>query len=65
MIMRQDNIALIDTGADLNCIQEGLIPTKYYHKTTEGLSSANVSKMNIKYKLPKVHICQDNVYFKI
>ena len=22
-------IALIDTGADLNCIQEGLIPTKY------------------------------------
>ena len=23
---------LIDSGADLNCIQEGLIPTKYYQK---------------------------------
>jgi hypothetical protein len=56
--------ALIDTGADLNCIQEGLIPTKYYHKTTEQLSSANGSKMSIKYKLPKVHVCQDKVCFK-
>ena len=45
-------IALIDTGADLNCIQEGLLPTKYYHKTTEKLSSANGSKMHIKYKIP-------------
>ena len=28
-----NSIALIDTGADQNCIQEGLIPTKYYEKT--------------------------------
>ena len=28
-------IALIDTSADLHCIQEGLLPTKYNHKTTE------------------------------
>ncbi|KAI8555216.1 hypothetical protein RHMOL_Rhmol05G0157700 [Rhododendron molle] len=33
--------ALIDTSADLNCIQENLIPTQYYHKTDEKLSSAN------------------------
>ena len=25
-------IALIDLGADMNCIQEGLIPLKYYKK---------------------------------
>ena len=25
-------IALIDSGADMNCIQEGLIPLKYYEK---------------------------------
>jgi uncharacterized circularly permuted ATP-grasp superfamily protein len=25
-------IALLDSGADMNCIQEGLIPTKYYEK---------------------------------
>ena len=43
-------IALIDTGADLNCIQEGLLPTKYYEKCHEKLTSANGSKMHIKYK---------------
>ena len=30
-------IALIDTGTDLNCVQEGLIPIKYYSKTTKRL----------------------------
>ena len=25
-------IALIDSGADLNCIQEGIIPSKYFKK---------------------------------
>ena len=50
--------------ADLNCIQERLIPTKYYHKTNERLSSANVRKINIRYKLSKVNICQDRVCFK-
>ena len=29
--------ALIDTGADQNCIQEGLIPTKYFEKTSRVL----------------------------
>lgn len=56
-------IALIDTGADFNCIQESLLLTKYYEKTSEKLTSANGSKMRIKYKLPKVHICQHNVCF--
>lgn len=55
--------ALIDTGADLNCIQEGLIPSKYYQHTTETLSSANGSAMKIKYKLPKVIISQNNINF--
>ena len=56
--------ALVDTGADLNCIQEGLVPTRYYEKTRERLNSANGSQMEIKYKLPKVHICQDDMCFK-
>jgi hypothetical protein len=29
-----DVIALIDSGTDLNCIQEGLIPSKYFEKST-------------------------------
>lgn len=31
------NNALIDSGADLNCIQRGLIPSIYYEKTKEKL----------------------------
>ena len=40
-------IALIDSGADLNCIQEGIIPFKYFRKTRERLTSANGGKMQI------------------
>jgi hypothetical protein len=60
-----DVITLIDSGADLNCIQEGLIPSKYFEKSIEKLNSANGSKLQIKYELNNVHICQDNVCFHI
>ena len=30
-------VASIDSGADLNCIQEGLTPTQYYEKNKESL----------------------------
>lgn len=32
--------ALFDTCANLNCIKEGLIPTKYFEKTIKSLKSA-------------------------
>ncbi|KAI8572093.1 hypothetical protein RHMOL_Rhmol01G0171900 [Rhododendron molle] len=56
--------ALIDTGADLNCIAQGLVPTMYFHKTTAILRAANNSKMDIEYKLPNAHICQDKICFQ-
>jgi len=31
----QDLIALVDSGTDLNCIKEGLIPLKYCENTTQ------------------------------
>ena len=31
-------VALVDSGADMNCIQEWLIPSKYYESTTDGLT---------------------------
>ena len=31
-------IALIDSGANMNCIQERLIPLKYYEKLSERLT---------------------------
>ena len=31
-------ISLIDSGANMNCIKEGLIPLKYYEKSSERLT---------------------------
>ena len=56
---------MIDFGADMNCIQEGLIPSKYFEKSTERLVFANGSQMKIKYELKNAHVCHDNVYFKV
>ncbi|KAG2716174.1 hypothetical protein I3760_03G111600 [Carya illinoinensis] len=58
-------VALIDSGADLNCIREGLVPTSYFEKSEENLFLANGSKMKIRYELNTAHVCQDNVCFKI
>jgi hypothetical protein len=57
-------IALLDSGADMNCIQEGIIPTKYYEKTTEKLHQASGTRLNIEYKIPNAHICNDGICFK-
>ena len=57
-------IILVDTRADLNCIQEGLIPTKYFEKSTERLNSANGSQMIIKYEINNAYVCKDKVCFK-
>ena len=58
-------IAMIDSGADMNCIQEGLIPSKYFEKSTKRLVSTNGSQMKIKYELNNAHVCHDNVCLKI
>ena len=46
-----ETMALFDTGADSNCILEGLIPTKFFEKTSEKLSTTNGSKLKINFKL--------------
>ena len=46
-------IALIDSGADLNCIQEGLIPTVYFKKTSQRLSTASNDPLKVQYKIPQ------------
>ena len=38
-------IALIDLGADLNCKQEGLIPTVYFVKTSQRLSTTSTIRI--------------------
>ena len=45
-------IALIDSGADLNCIQEGIIPPRYFRKSKEKLASASGGRMQIEHDIP-------------
>lgn len=60
----QPFIALVDSGADLNCIQEGLIPTQYYQKTLQKLYTANNQKLQVNYKLEDASICNKGISFK-
>ena len=46
-----DTIVLFDTGADLNCIKEDIVPRRFHEKTKERLSAANNSKHNVKSKV--------------
>ena len=46
-----DAIALFDTGADLNCIREDIVPKRFHEKTKERLSDANNSKLNVNSKV--------------
>lgn len=50
-------IVLINSDANQNCIQEGIIPSRYFEKTAESLSSANGNSLNKRYKLSVTHIC--------
>jgi len=49
-----NTVALIDSGADQNCIKGGIIPTKYCERTKEHLANANSEPLSIRYKLNKV-----------
>ena len=57
-------IALVDSGADLNCVQEGLIPTVYFIKTSQRLSTAISDQLKVQYKIPQWHICKNGICIK-
>ena len=61
---KESFIALIDSGADLNCIQEGLIPTVYFVKTAQRLSTASNDPLKVQYKIPEGHICKKGICIK-
>ena len=56
-------IVFIDSRADINCIQEGIIPTQYYEKTVRKVISANGTKMNIQQKLSNAKICKNTICY--
>ncbi|PIN24829.1 hypothetical protein CDL12_02435 [Handroanthus impetiginosus] len=53
--------AMADSGADLNCISKGLIPSQYYSKTTQVIIAANRQPLPIEYKLSDASICNNGV----
>ena len=57
----ENAIALVDSGAAMNCIQEGLVLTQYFEKIIQTLSNANGRNIKIKYKLNNVQICKDGI----
>ncbi|GAV92073.1 hypothetical protein CFOL_v3_35457 [Cephalotus follicularis] len=57
-------IALIDSGAQMNCIQQGLIPTKYFEKTKQKFSTANGENLIVNFKVTNVHICNGGICIK-
>ncbi|XLR65735.1 hypothetical protein S83_016407, partial [Arachis hypogaea] len=56
-----ETIALFDTSVDLNCIKEGLIPTKYFEKSTERLSSITGKRLKINFKLTDAFVEKGNL----
>ncbi|GAV90379.1 Peptidase_A3 domain-containing protein [Cephalotus follicularis] len=48
----------------MNCIQEGLIPTKYFEKTKQKLSTANGENLRVNFKITDVHICNEGICIK-
>jgi len=60
----QNFTALIDSGADLNCIRQRLIPTKYYEKTVQKAYTANDTRLRINYKLSGARICNKGKCFR-
>ena len=59
-----DIIALIDSGAAENCLQEGLVPIRLYEETSQSLFGANDKRLAIKYKLTDVHIYNHDICIK-
>ena len=57
-------VALVDSGVDMNCIQEGLILSKYYESTTDRLTQANGDRLKISNKLSKTCIYNNGINFK-
>ena len=57
-------VVLVDSDVDMNCIQEGLIPSKYYESTTDKLTQTNGDRLKISNKLTKTYIYNNRINFK-
>ena len=53
---------MLDSGADRNCIVEGLIPNKYLQKGTTKLYSTTSKRICTNYKPSNAHIYNDGIF---
>ena len=58
-----DTIALFDTGADLNCVKDNIIPRKLQQPSNQTLLAANNQQLPIRYKT-EATIINQNVEIK-
>ena len=54
-------VALVDSGANMNCIQEWLIPSKHYESTIYRLTQANGDRLEISNKLTEAYIHNNRI----
>ena len=59
-----DIVALIDSRATKNCLQEVLVPFPLCEETNQTLFGANGKRLAIKYKLIDVHIRNHDICIK-
>ncbi|BAH94377.1 Os08g0506200 [Oryza sativa Japonica Group] len=58
------HITLIDSGADVNCIREGIIPHKYFYKAAHRIRGADGGLLTVEYQIPEIYICITEVCIK-
>lgn len=56
---------LLDSGVDINCISEGLVPTKFCEFTNSSVSTAIGKSHTINYKLTNAYICKNKTCFPV
>ena len=56
-------VALVDFGANINCVKKGLISTIYFEKTFQGAVNTNTKPLQIDYKVSNVHIYNKYICF--
>ncbi|KAK2992552.1 hypothetical protein RJ640_010434 [Escallonia rubra] len=59
-----EGIALVDSGADLNYIREGIVPTKYCEAIKQAIATTDSSRMKINYKISDSLVCNSGICLK-
>ena len=55
---------MVDSGANLNCFSKGLIPSRYFLKTTEIPNADDGRKLTVNYTLQNSITCNKILDFK-